>query len=67
MSFESVYLSGSEDVLNAGHRMKEAGAEMSRAANQIWEAAVRFREDVDRLADLMDYVHSSAGREERGG
>ncbi len=29
--------------------MRDAAVEMSRAANQIWEAMERFREDVNRL------------------
>ncbi len=46
---DSIYLMGSEDVQNAGNRMKEAAAEMTRAADQIWHAMERFREDVNRL------------------
>ncbi len=46
---DSMYLMGSEDVQQAGHNMKAAAAEMTRAANQIWEAMERFREDVNRL------------------
>ncbi len=46
---EYVYLSGSEGVEKAGYVMRDAAAEMIRAANQIWEAMDRFREDVNRL------------------
>ena len=56
---EQVYLSGSEDVQRAGERMSQAAAEMTTAANQMWEAAIRFREDVDRL----EYMLSTAVQE----
>ena len=51
---EFVYLVGSEDVQKAGSVMRDAAAEMSRAANLISEAMARFREDVDRLERLRE-------------
>ncbi len=46
---DSIYLMGSEDVQSAGFVMRDAAKEMTQAANQIWEAMERFREDVNRL------------------
>jgi cytochrome c556 len=46
---EYVYLTGSENVQSAGFVMRDAAKEMTQAANQIWEAMDRFREDVNRL------------------
>ena len=46
---EYIYLMGSEDVEKAGYVMRDAAAEMTRAANQIWESMQRFEEAVNRL------------------
>ena len=50
---ESIYLVGSEDVQRAGEAMRNAAAEMTQAANQMWEASIRFERDVDRLEYLQ--------------
>ncbi len=63
MMDDHIILIGAEDVQQAGNRMKEAAAEMTRAANLIWEAQVQFHQDVDRL----EYMNSPAGRVERRG
>ena len=46
---EFIYLTGSEDVEKAGYTIRDAAAEMNRAANQIWEAMQQFERNVDRL------------------
>ncbi len=50
---EYMYLTGSEDVQSAGFVIRDAAAEMTRAANQMWEAATKFERDVDRLEHLQ--------------
>jgi hypothetical protein len=52
-----VYLHGSEDVKNAAAQMTRAADEISRAAQTIWEA-------VDRLAQVL--ADDRAARTEDG-
>ena len=51
---ESIYLMGSEDVQSAGFVMRDAAKEMTQAANQIWEAMIRFEQAVDRLEIISE-------------
>lgn len=44
---------------SAGFVIRDAAAEMTRAANQIWEAMERFREDVNRL-EAINFTEEEA-------
>jgi len=50
---ENVYLTGSDAVQTAGMKILLAAQEISRAADEINKAFYSFKEQVDRLEELL--------------
>ena len=48
-----IYLTGSEDVLNAAHEMTRAAETMRRAAGEMNDTLTRFIEDFRELVVYM--------------
>lgn len=53
---DSIYLMGSEDVQNAGHNVKAAAAEMTRAAGMNHDTLTWFLDQLEEKVQRMEAI-----------